>query len=146
MSRNKEICMIKTEILHPQLLETLAKCGHKTNILIADSNYSFVTNSSPNATIVYLNFCVGEIKSTLILEKILKYINVEKAVLMESPADFVNEIEAEYKKLLPEAVEIAHVARNEFYSLAKSNDTLLVIATGENRRFANILLTVGVVA
>ena len=87
--------MIKTEILHPQLLETLAKCGHKTNILIADSNYSFVTNSSPNATIVYLNFCVGEIKSTLILEKILKYINVEKAVLMESPADFFNEIEAE---------------------------------------------------
>lgn len=137
--------MIKSEILHPKLLETLAKCGHKTNILIADSNYSFVTNSSPNATTIYLNFCVGEIKSTLILDKLLKYINIEKAILMESPPDFNNEIETEYKALLPETVEIVHVERNKFYSLAKSNDTLLVIATGENRRFANILLTVGVV-
>jgi L-fucose mutarotase len=33
----------------------------------------------------------------------------------------------------------------EFYQEAKSPDTALVIATGEQRRFANLLLTIGVV-
>lgn len=135
--------MIKSEILHPELLATLAKCGHKTNILIADSNYSFVTNSSPYAQIIYLNFAIGLIKSTTVLEKILKYINVEKATLMSYPDDFNNTIEREYKQLLSTAIPIKYVERNDFYALAKSTDTLLVIATGENRRFANIILTVG---
>lgn len=135
--------MIKSEILHPELLGTLAKCGHKTQILITDSNYSFVTNSSPNAIIIYLNFSVGLIKSTVILDKILKYINVEKVTLMEYPKDFENTIEIEYKEILPQPVQIDYVSRSDFYSLARSNDTLLVIASGENRRFANILLTVG---
>ncbi|OCG23651.1 RbsD/FucU transporter [Gilliamella sp. wkB108] len=138
--------MIKSEILHPELLATLAKCGHKTNILITDSNYSFVTNSSPNATIIYLNFCTDLVKSTIVLDKILNYINVEKVTLMEYPQDFDNTIDSEYKALLPQSVDIRYVARNDFYAMAKSNDTLLVIATGESRCFANIILTVGVVA
>ncbi|MCL2893137.1 RbsD/FucU family protein [Brenneria tiliae] len=135
--------MIKSEIIHPELLKILAQCGHKTNILIADANYSFVTNSSRNAQVVYLNFAPGMIGSTAILDKILGYINVEKATLMAYPDDFDNTIEKEYKKLLADTLDIAYVDRNSFYSLVKSDDTLLVIASGETRRFANILLTVG---
>ncbi|WP_130835403.1 RbsD/FucU family protein [[Erwinia] mediterraneensis] len=137
--------MIKTEIIHPQLLSALAKCGHKTTILIADSNYAFVTNSSPTATIVYLNFAPGMISSTFILEKLLTCINIEKATLMSSPADFTNTIEQEYKQILTAETELCWLERNEFYAQAKSSDTLLVIATGETRRYANILVTVGVV-
>ena len=124
--------MIKSDIIHPDLLQALAQCGHKANILIADANYSFLTNSSPQARIIWLNFSPGLIGSVMILEKILGYINVEKATLMTSPAEFDNTM-----------TELAHVERNAFYALAKSSDTLLVIASGETRRFANILLTVG---
>ena len=138
--------MIKSSILHPELLSTLAKCGHKTKILIADSNYSFVTNSSPAATIVYLNFSPDMIASPIILEKLLDYINLEEATLMASPADFDNTIEKEYQRILPAGIAFNYVDRGEFYSQAKSTDTLLVIASGETRRFANILLTVGVVS
>lgn len=138
--------MIKSEILHPELLSVLAKCGHKTKILIADSNYSFVTNSAPGATVVYLNFAPGMIRSTTILEKLVKYINIEQATLMEYPADFDNTIEREYRDILPADTDTIRVSRNEFYALAKSQDTLLVIATGEARRFANLLITVGVVS
>ncbi len=137
--------MIKSDILHPELLYGLAKCGHKANILIADSNYSFVTNSSPAATIVYLNFSRGTIGSTVILEKLLGYINIEKATLMIGPADFDNVIEDEYRKIMPADTDIVHVSREDFYALAKSSDTLLVIASGETKRFANLLITVGVV-
>lgn len=135
--------MIKSDIIHPDLLQALAQCGHKANILIADANYSFLTNSSPQAHIIWLNFSPGLIGSVMILEKILGYINVEKATLMTSPAEFDNTIEREYRGLLSEMTELAHVERNAFYALAKSSDTLLVIASGETRRFANILLTVG---
>ncbi|OPW99122.1 RbsD/FucU family protein [Citrobacter sp. A316] len=134
--------MIKSDIIHPDLLQALAQCGHKANILITDANYSFLTNTSTQAKIIWLNFSPGMISSVIILEKILAYINVEKATLMASPVDFNNTIECEYRGMLSEAIEIEHVERNAFYSQAKSSDTILVIASGETRRFANILLTV----
>lgn len=135
--------MIKTEIIHPDLLQALAQCGHKANILIADANYSFLTNSSPRARIIYLNFSPGLISSVVILQKMLGYINIEKAVLMSCPDDFDNTITREYRTLLAESTAVEYVTREAFYALAKSSDTLLVVASGETRRFANILLTVG---
>ena len=134
--------MIKADIIHPDLLQALAQCGHKANILIADANYSFLTNTSAQARIIWLNFSPGLIGSVIILEKILQYINVEKATLMNSPADFDNTIEREYRSLLAATIDFEHVERNEFYLQAKTSDTILVIASGETRRFANILLTV----
>ncbi|EHT13182.1 MULTISPECIES: RbsD/FucU family protein [Raoultella] len=135
--------MIKTEIIHPDLLQALAQCGHKANILIADANYSFLTNSSPRARIIYLNFSPGLISSVVILQKMLGFINIEKAVLMSCPDDFDNTIAREYRTLLAESTAVEYVTREAFYALAKSSDTLLVVASGETRRFANILLTVG---
>ena len=135
--------MIKSDIIHPDLLQALAQCGHKANILIADANYSFLTNSSPRARIIYLNFSPGLISSVVILQKMLGFINIEKAVLMSCPDDFDNTIAREYRTLLAESTAVEYVTREAFYALAKSSDTLLVVASGETRRFANILLTVG---
>lgn len=135
--------MIKSEIIHPDLLQALAQCGHKANILIADANYSFLTNSSSRARIIYLNFSPGLISSVVILQKMLGYINIEKALLMSCPDDFDNTIAREYRSLLAESTGVEYVAREDFYAQAKSSDTLLVVASGETRRFANILLTVG---
>ncbi len=135
--------MIKSEILHPELLQGLAKCGHKANILITDGNYSSVTNTSKSASVIYLNLAVDMVRSTVILEKVLTYINVEKVTLMTYPDDFNNLIELEYRQLLPEGIEVDYINRQDFYSLAKSDDTFLVIVSGESKRFANIILTVG---
>ncbi|SNT31642.1 RbsD/FucU family protein [Tropicimonas sediminicola] len=135
--------MIKSDILHPQLLAALARAGHKAQILISDANYSFVTNSAPEAEIVYLNFAPGTVASAEILKGVCKLINVEMARMMAWPEDFENALHAEYVEILPDDTPMEFVAREEFYALAKSSDTLLVIASGETRRFANILLTVG---
>jgi len=134
--------MIKSEVIHPELLSLLAKCGHKTQLLIADSNYAVVTNAPKDVAIVYLNLAPGTLAAPLILEKVLTVINVEKATLMSYPADFTNTIEAEYQQLLPESCAIEYLPREDFYAQVKSDHTLLVIASGEQRRFANLLLTV----
>lgn len=137
--------MIKGKLIHPELLSTLAKCGHKAKVLIADSNYSFETNSSPSSVKIYLNLTPGMIKGTDILEAVLTAINVEAAEVMETPSDFHPEIYDEFKELLPDEIELSRLERYTFYNKVCSKDCLLVIASGEQRRFANILLTVGVV-
>lgn len=135
--------MIKSAIIHPQLLGTLAKAGHKAQILISDANYSFVTNAYSGAEIVYLNFAPDMIPSTVILEGVTKLINVEQARMMAWPDDFDNTIHKEYVDTMQAGTPMELVNRADFYAAVKSPDTLLVIASGETRRFANILLTVG---
>ena len=47
--------------------------------------------------------------------------------------------------MLSPGIEIKQLERYAFYDAACSPLTSLVIATGETRRFANLLLTIGVV-
>ncbi|WP_323134140.1 RbsD/FucU domain-containing protein [Serratia ureilytica] len=72
---------------------------------------------------------------TPILGKRLACINVESAALMACPPDFTNTIEAEYRQLLPEHCPVEHLPREAFYAAVKSDRTLLVIASGERRRW-----------
>lgn len=134
--------MIKYDIIHPELLCALAKCGHKTQLLLADSNYACNTNAPADASLIQLNLSPGMIPATYILQKLLSCINVEHAVLMSSPPEFENTIATEYRMLLPETCEISYLERNAFYAQAKSPLTQVVIASGEQRRFANLLLTI----
>jgi L-fucose mutarotase len=135
--------MIKSEIIHPDLLQALAQCGHKANILIADANYSFLTNSSPRARIIYLNFSPGLISSVVILQKMLGYINIEKAVLMSCPDDFDNTIAREYRTLLAESTAVEYVCPGGLLRAGEIVGYPAGCRLSATRRFANILLTVG---
>ncbi len=135
--------MIKGVIIHPPLLSGLARCGHKTQILIADANYAFVTHAPDKARVIYLNLAPGTIGSVAILEKLLAVINVEQAMMMAWPESFVNTVAPAYRQLLPEGCPVSYLERDAFYERVKNDRTLLVLASGEMRRFANLLLTVG---
>ena len=137
--------MLKTPIIHPQLLNALGKCGHKGQILIADSNYAYGSNVSDKAEIIYLNLAPGLLDAQTVLKKVLECINVESASMMQAPADFENETEKSYREILGTDIPIDFLERYAFYDKVKTEATSLVIATGETRRFANIILTVGVV-
>jgi len=50
-----------------------------------------------------------------------------------------------FRALLPEGVTLQALGRFEFYEAARSPNVALVIATGEQRIYANILLTIGVI-
>ncbi|HPA46457.1 MAG TPA: RbsD/FucU family protein [bacterium] len=135
--------MLKSELIHPHISAALAGAGHGAKVLIADGNYPLSTRSGPNADLVYLNLRPGLPTVTDVLETILTEIPVEAAEVM-APPDHEPEIFAEFRKLLP-GIELQHRDRFAFYEAAESPEVCLAIATGEERVYANILLTIGVV-
>jgi L-fucose mutarotase len=137
--------MLKSKLLHPEILRVLGSSGHFSQILIADGNYPFASRSGPKATTVYLNLMPGIPKTTDVLEALLDMIPIQEATVMEAPAGVPTPIHDEYAKMLPQGLEMKRLERYAFYDAACSPLTSLVIATAETRRFANLLLTIGVV-
>jgi L-fucose mutarotase len=136
--------MLKPTLLHPQLLKVLGASGHGSGILIADGNYPFITRANPAAERVYLNFTPGVLNATQVLEGLLTVIPVEAAHVMVRDDGQEAPILDEFRKLLP-LIELQKHGRFAFYDKAHEPDVSLVVATGEQRIYANILLIVGVV-
>jgi len=136
--------MLKTQLLHPTILQVLGASGHGSVILIADGNYPFITRSNPAAERVYLNFMPGVLSVTDVLKGIVTAIPIEAAHVMTPDDGSDQPIFAEFRQLLPDT-ELQKLGRYEFYDIARGSDVSLVIATGEQRIYANLLLTIGVV-
>ena len=79
-----------------------------------------------------------------VLEGILEVCPVQGAIVMEKPAEANAEIHDAYKNLLGD-VTWDEMERWAFYDKIRDQNTTLIIRTGEQRRFANLILTVGVV-
>lgn len=136
--------MLKSTLLHPEILHTLGKSGHGTGVLIADGNYPFNTLVNPAATTVYLNLRPGMVTVTDALETILTAIPVEEAHVMLKDGGEEPEIFADFRRLVTE-VDLQPLDRQDFYAKAQHPKTMLAIATGEQRLYANIILSIGVV-
>ncbi len=136
--------MLKSRLIHPTILQVLASSGHGGKVLIADGNYPVGTRANPAATRVYLNLAPGRLTVTDVLEAVLTAIPVEAADVMVTDTGEEPAIHAEFRRLLPN-VEWRASERHAFYEKTFDRDVCLVIATGEQRLYANILLTIGVV-
>lgn len=136
--------MIHGELLHPTILKALASAGHGSVVLIADSNYPFSTGAHPAAERVYLNLAPGLVRVTDVVRVLATTIPVEAAHAIAPDSGPEPAIFQEYRQLLP-GVEIQTLGRFPFYEAARSVNTALVIATGEQRTWACILLTIGVI-
>jgi L-fucose mutarotase len=146
--------MTKTPILHPQILNALARAGHSSKILIADGNYPSHTRRGPNADVVYLNFAPGQMTVTDILIGIANTIPIELAEVMEplksGPYAMKNDppIFKDFRKILKAhqaTLDLTKLERFSFYDAAGSRDVTLTIVSGDQRLYANILLTIGVI-
>lgn len=136
--------MLKQRLIHPEILEALGAAGHGSRILLTDANYPASTRLGDNAALVYLNLAPGKPAVTEVLEVILTAVPVEDAVVMEPSEGPEPPIFEEFQALLPE-VPIARAPRYEFYEEASSDDVCLQVVTGEQRLYANLLLSIGVV-
>ena len=136
--------MLKTRLLHPEILAALAEAGHGAQVLIADGNYPLATRSNPGGYRVFLNLEPGKLTVTDVLAVIAEAIPVEAAHVMGPDDGSEPSIYADFRRLLPET-ELTRLGRFEFYDMARGPDCALAIATGEQRIYANILLTIGVV-
>ncbi len=137
--------MLKYNLLQPEILAALGRAGHGSKVLIGDGNYPFGTRASPNARRVYLNLAPGLIKVTDVLRVLVEAIPIEAAAVMIPESGEEPPIHDEFRMILPRGLSLTRLGRFEFYDAARDPDTALVIATGEQRIYANILLTIGVV-
>jgi L-fucose mutarotase len=147
--------MLKTSVLHPEILSALGSAGHLSKVLISDGNYPHSTRSNPRAKIVWANFVPGVIDAVTALKMICDVVPVEAVEVMapaktglyamaEDPP-----IWASFRKVLKERAnftgELQGLQKTEFNQQANSPDTCLVIATAETQIWANIIITIGVV-
>jgi L-fucose mutarotase len=136
--------MLRTQLLQPDILAALGRLGHGSKVLIADGNFPFTTGANAEATFVFLNVRPGLVTVTDVLAPLVAIIPVEAAHVMQPHDGGTPDIFHEFSALLP-GLELERVERFAFYDLARTKDVGLVIATGEARIYANIMLTIGVV-
>jgi L-fucose mutarotase len=136
--------MLKQRLIHPEILDALAGAGHGSKVLLADGNYPASTKLGENAGLVYLNLAPGKVTVTEALDILLTALPVEEAAVMEPADGSEPPIWQEFRSLMPD-MPLTPYSRFEFYEEASGPDTCLQIITGEQRLYANLLLTVGVV-
>lgn len=131
-------------IIHPVVLESLARAGHMAQILVTDAFYSTATATNPLAPVVHVALTAGSPTVTDVVAVLGAAIPVEELTRMrpEEPAD-THPVFAEVEAVLPTGVGQAWLGRQEFYAQARSQDVALCLATGDTRRFANVLLRIG---
>ncbi len=137
--------MLRTSLLHPEILGALAGAGHGSQVLIADGNYPCSTGSNPAARRVYLNLSPGLVTATDVLRAIAASIPIEAAHVMATADGSEPPIWSEFRELVPDTVPLQQIERFAFYDAARNPNVCLAIATGEERIYANILLTIGVI-
>ncbi|HEX4401069.1 MAG TPA: RbsD/FucU domain-containing protein [Galbitalea sp.] len=135
--------VLNTPIVHPGILAGLASAGHKSMILVTDGYFAASTTTGPNADRVYLNLEAGSPTVTRVIELIARMVPIEQCTGMRAPAGGSNEVQLEVQRLLGNGVPSENLERDDFYALARSVDLALCIVTGDTRRFANVILTVG---
>ena len=137
--------MITGQLTHPGILSALAAAGHGATVLITDGHYSAATAVGPNAETVHLNLHAGFPTVPQVLAVVLATVSVDKLTRITPSADATPcAVHSEIDELIPEGTETEFVDRFGFYALARSENLALCIVTGDSRRFANALLTVGV--
>ena len=137
--------MIRYPLIHPELLGALGTAGHGSKILLADGNYPHTTGTAPAAKRIYLNLAPGLLTVDQVLEVLATAVPIEAAEIMSPPDGVDVPAIAAYRAAL-EGVPFTGIERFAFYDAARHPDVAIVIATGDQRVYANLLLTIGVVA
>lgn len=136
--------MLRYQLTHPTILAALASAGHGSRVLISDGHFPHTTGAHPAAERVYLNLGPDRMLVTEVLAALVDAAPFEAATVMTPPPEQPEpEVFAEFRAALP-GVPLDGLDRFAFYDAARAADTALVIATGDRRTYANLLLTLGV--
>jgi len=146
--------MLNGSLIHAPILEALGRAGHGSKVLITDGNYPASTTLGPNARHVPLNLAPDVVNATQVLDALVTAIPVEAAHVMqylrEGPYALAEDPPAwnAFRKILAAsnpAVALEEIERFAFYEAAAQSDVCLTIQTADQRIYANLMLTIGVV-
>lgn len=135
--------MLRFPLIHPPLLAALGAAGHGAKVLLADANYSHSTNISPGATLIHLNLRPGLVTVDQVLEPLLAAVPIEDATVMLPDDGSTPAAHARYAELLGPEQPLAALGRLDFYATCREPGLAVCVATGDDRLYANLLLTIG---
>jgi L-fucose mutarotase len=135
--------VLRFPLIHPPLIAALAACGHGGKVLLADANYSHSTNVYSGADVIYLNLTPGLLTVDQVLAPVLESVPVEAVHVMRPDEGPEPAVWKTYVSMLGPALPLQSLGRLEFYAACREPDLAVCVATGDNRLYANILLTVG---
>ena len=143
--------MLKTTLLHPEILRVCARAGHHSKILIADGNYPAVSKRGPQAELVCLQLTVGIPTVAQVLRGLVSAVPIDALNTMGIPPDDpyakFGEPPAwvEYRAIAKEAglAAVETIAKWDFYQAVESSDHVLTIQTADRALWANVLITIG---
>jgi L-fucose mutarotase len=145
--------MLKTQLLHPDILSTIARAEHHAKILIADGNYPASSKRVPNAELVPLQLTPGIPTVAQVLEPLLSILPIDHIHTMGvDPHDSYAlrsdpPVWSNYRNIIKNAgltLELQPIVKWDFYDAVMTPDHILTIQTADQATWANLLLLVGV--
>ena|SRR5579884_3068685 len=145
--------MLRYQLIHPKILEVLARAGHHAKILLADGHYPASTKKGPNAEIVSLNLMPGVVTCAQVLQAVLSAVTIDcvNTMMYEASDPYALQedppVWKDFRAVLRDAgleLELQPIKKWEFYQAVETPDHVLTIQTADQQRFANLLLSVGV--
>jgi L-fucose mutarotase len=145
--------MLRHRLIHPKINEVIGRAGHHATILIADGNYPASSKRGPNAELVCLNLMPGVVTCAQVLEAVVSAVPIDRVNTMMYTRDDPYALDAdppvwdEYRAVLRRAgleLKLEPIDKWDFYKAVETPDHVLTIQTGDQQRFANVLLSVGV--
>jgi len=144
--------MLKTTLLHPDILRIVARGGHHSKILIADGNYPAATKKGPNAELVSLQLIPGVPTVAQVLKALLSALPIDHVNTMGIPPDDsyaqLGEppVWEEFRGVISESgakLTLEPILKWDFYEHVDSPDHILTIQTADQALWGNVLLTMG---
>ncbi len=129
--------MLKTGILNPQIANVLASTGHKDMIVVSDAGLPIPKGVER----IDLAWKANEPGYIEVLEEMLKYIVVEKAILAEELKVVSPKMHEKILETLPKGIEIEYVPHVELKETTKS--ARAIIRTGEFTPYPSVILVAG---
>lgn len=132
------------KLLSPELLKALCEMGHGDELVIADANFPC---NSVNAHVIRADGIKGTDMLNAILDVIPTDTYVDSNIMLMKTinGDPTPEIWEEYEQIAKKDkdAKVSKIERPDFYK--KAEKAYLVIATGEERIYANVIVRKGVI-
>jgi len=136
--------MLLSTLIHPPLIRALAAAGHGSKVLLADGNYPHSTGAERAVERIYLNLRPGLLDVDQVLDAVLASVPIEEATVMIPDDDTPIPAHAGFRERLESNASWQELGRFDFYDACRSPDLALLVATGDQRIYTNLLLTIGV--
>ena len=134
--------MLKTPLIHPEIISTLSLAGHGSQVLLADGNFPYNSYANLEAPRIFLNLTAGLLTITQVLEVLAQVLPIEALQVIQPLGTGEPSLWSDIHQIVP-GLTLERVEKKTFEEATGEQSVVLVIATGDQRLHSSVLLTIG---